>query len=114
VAVPVEMAFAIPSFLWEKQDEGSENVCSGQASLKSKPTERSEELRMKIIKPIPDFLDVVKSSKMVKTLGWFAAYGLHSSYSAAAADRSVWGSKEFARLMTRRTSRGLSTIDDNS
>jgi hypothetical protein len=107
------MAFAIPSFLWEKQDEGSENVYSGQASLKSKPTERSEELRMKIIKPIPDFLDVVKSSKMVKTIGWFAAYELHS-YSAAAADRSVWGSKEFVRLMTRRTSRGLSTIDDNS
>jgi hypothetical protein len=83
VAVSVEMAFSMLSFLWEKQDEGRASGLSSQARQKSKRVERSEELRSffedEIVKLIPDFLDVVKSSTRAMKLGWVAAYGLHSS-----------------------------------
>lgn len=91
MAVPVEMAFSMPSFLWAEQDVCSGSGSSGLAGKKSKRIERSEELQSffkdEIIQLIPDFLDIVKSSKRARKLGWFAAYGLHGSHDAAAADR---------------------------
>jgi hypothetical protein len=91
MAVPVEMAFSMPSFLWTEQDKCSASGSSGRTGKKSKHIERSEELQSffedEIVKLIPDFLDIVKSSKRARKLGWFAAYGLHSSHDAAAADR---------------------------
>jgi hypothetical protein len=89
MAVPVEMAFSMPSFLWVNQTGDSES--SERAGKKLKYVERSRELQSlfedEIIKLIPDFLDIVKSSKSARKLGWFAAYGLHGSHDAAAADR---------------------------
>jgi hypothetical protein len=93
MAVPVEMAFSMPSFLLVEQDECSGSGSSGLTGKKSKHIERrrSHELQSlfqdEIIKLIPDFLDIVKSSERARKLGWFAAYGLHCSHDAAAADK---------------------------
>jgi hypothetical protein len=91
MAVPVEMAFSMPSFLWVEQAGDSDSESSERAGDKLKYVERGRELQRlfedEIVKIIPDFLDVVKSSKRAKKLGWFAAYGLHGSHDAAAADR---------------------------
>jgi hypothetical protein len=91
MAVPVEMAFSMPSFLWIEQAGDSQSESSDGAGEKLKHIERSRELQNlfedEIVKLIPDFLDIVKSSKKVRKLGWFAAYGLHGSHDAAAADR---------------------------
>jgi len=117
MAVPVEMAFSMPSFLWEEREECSGSGSSGLAGQKPKHIDRGEELQSffkdEIVKLIPDFLDIVKSSKKARKLGWFAAYGLHGSHDAAAADRLL-GSKGFGRPMAPRPPTGLPPIDGNS
>jgi hypothetical protein len=117
MAVPVEMAFSMPSFLWVAQGGDSESESSEGAREKLKYVERSCELQSvfedEIIKLIPDFLDIVKSSKRARKLGWFAAYGLHGSHDAAAADRFL-ESVGVKRVWMRRSKvvmNGSATID---
>ena len=111
MAVPVEMAFSLPSFLWIEKAGDSDG-----AGEKLKHIERSRELQNlfedEIVKLIPDFLDVVQSSKMARKLGWFAAYGLHGSHDAAAADRFL-ESVGVKRVCMQRGKVVMNVINDN-